>query len=33
MLDNLPDLATWQSDTSVMLSSKSNGPIVHGSTR
>ena len=31
--DNLPILATYWSGTLVMLSSKVNGPIAHGSTR
>ena len=32
-IDDLPVLATCQSGTSAMLSSTSNGPIAHGSTR
>ena len=32
-IDDLPVLATCRSGTSAMLSSTSNGPIVHGSTR
>ena len=32
-IDDLPVLATCQSATSVMLSSTSNCPIAHGSTR
>ena len=31
-IDDLPVLATRRSDTSVMLSSKVNGPVAHGST-
>ena len=32
-IDNLPVLATHRSGTSVMLSSKVNSPVAHGSTR
>ena len=32
-IDDLPVLATCRSGTSAMLSSTSNGPIAHGSTR
>ena len=32
-IDDLPVLATYRSGTSAMLSSTSNGPIAHGSTR
>ena len=32
-IDDLPVLATCWSGTSAMLSSTSNGPIAHGSTR
>ena len=31
-IDNLPVLATCQSGTLAMLSSKVNGPVAHGST-
>ena len=32
-IDDLPVLVTCRSGTSVMLSSKFNGPVTHGSTR
>ena len=32
-IDDLPVLATCRSGTSVMLSSKVNGPVAHGSTQ
>jgi len=32
-IDDLPVSATYQSGTLAMLSSTSNGPIAHGSTR